>query len=77
MNFVNLVILTLSLIKPPCNSDIAVAAESLTRFVIYDPNYAVIDYPNGDVAPNRGVCTDVVIRTLRKVDRPASRGLQS
>ena len=50
-----------------CNYDIAVAAESLSRFVIYDPNYTKIDYPNGDVPSNRGVCTDVVIRTLRKI----------
>ena len=34
--------------------------------VIYDPAYRVIDYPNGDVAADRGVCTDVVIRAYRK-----------
>lgn len=34
--------------------------------VIYDPSYRVIDYPNGDVPANRGVCTDVVIRAYRK-----------
>ena len=51
-----------------CNWDIAWAAESLYRpFVIYDPSYKNIDFPNGDVDNRRGVCTDVVIRTLRKV----------
>jgi len=30
--------------------------------VFYDPAYTKIDYPNGDVAPDKGVCTDVVIR---------------
>lgn len=35
--------------------------------VVYDPNYFRIDYPNGDVPANRGVCTDVVIRAYRKV----------
>jgi uncharacterized protein len=35
--------------------------------VIYDPSYMVIPYPNGDVAPDRGVCTDVVIRAYRKM----------
>lgn len=33
--------------------------------VTYDPAYVAIDYPGGDVAPDRGVCTDVVIRALR------------
>lgn len=35
--------------------------------VRYDPAYRVIPYPNGDVAPNRGVCSDVVIRAYRKM----------
>ncbi len=33
--------------------------------VIYDPGYIGIDYPNGDVDNNKGVCTDVIIRALR------------
>jgi uncharacterized protein YijF (DUF1287 family) len=32
---------------------------------IYDPAYTRIAYPGGDVAPERGVCTDVVIRAYR------------
>ena len=35
--------------------------------VRYDPAYTVIGYPNGDVAPDKGVCTDVVIRAYRKL----------
>jgi uncharacterized protein YijF (DUF1287 family) len=35
--------------------------------VRYDPTYTTIDYPNGDVAPDKGVCTDVVIRAYRKL----------
>ena len=31
----------------------------------YDPNYRQIDYPMGDVPPQTGVCTDVVIRAYR------------
>jgi len=34
----------------------------------YDPAYVKLDYPGGDVPPDRGVCTDVVIRALRKVN---------
>ena len=33
----------------------------------YDPTYFSIKYPNGDVPANKGVCTDVVIRTFRKL----------
>jgi uncharacterized protein len=35
--------------------------------VRYDPTYTTIDYPNGDVAPDKGVCTDVIIRAYRKL----------
>lgn len=32
----------------------------------YDPAYVSLKYPGGDVPIERGVCTDVVIRALRK-----------
>lgn len=32
---------------------------------LYDPAYVRLDFPGGDVARDRGVCTDVVIRALR------------
>ena len=35
--------------------------------VVYDPRYIPIDYPNGDVPKEIGVCTDVVIRALEKL----------
>jgi uncharacterized protein YijF (DUF1287 family) len=31
----------------------------------YDPAYRKLAYPGGDVSPERGVCTDVVVRALR------------
>lgn len=44
------------------------AAVELTQVdVTYDPTYRVIDYPNGDVAWNKGVCTDVIVRVYRKL----------
>lgn len=47
---------------------IALCAGKLTKtHVTYNPAYFVIDYPNGDIPKKYGVCTDVVIRTLRKV----------
>lgn len=35
--------------------------------VRYDGAYVKIAYPGGDVSPNTGVCTDVVIRSYRKL----------
>ena len=41
------------------------AKERTEHFVVYNGSYRKIDYPNGDVPKNIGVCTDVVIRTYR------------
>ena len=49
-------------------SDLSSCAEELTTYnVVYDPSYFSIDYPNGDVPSDKGVCTDVVIRAYRKL----------
>ena len=40
---------------------------TLTKQIVrYDPTYFQLDYPNGDVPKDKGVCTDVVIRAYRK-----------
>ncbi|WP_411817055.1 DUF1287 domain-containing protein [Hyphococcus sp. DH-69] len=45
---------------------LSTAAKERTKHqVVYDSAYVRIDYPMGDVAPDRGVCADVVIRSLR------------
>ncbi len=45
---------------------LADSAVTLTRQdVIYDPLYYAIDYPNGDVPSDKGVCTDVIVRAYR------------
>ena len=47
---------------------IAAAAMKRTEAEVrYEPAYVAIDYPGGDVPSDTGVCTDVVIRSLRKV----------
>jgi uncharacterized protein YijF (DUF1287 family) len=43
----------------------AAALERTQHQVRYDGAYLKIDYPNGDVPANIGVCTDVVIRSYR------------
>ena len=56
----------------PSNHPLAAAAIELTKgpFVVYDPAYKSIPYPNGDVAADRGVCADVVVRALRSYRLP-------
>ena len=44
--------------------DGAVAQSKVTTG--YDPSYVKLDYPNGDVASETGVCSDVVVRAFRK-----------
>ena len=41
------------------------ARERTKADVRYDPKYVKLTYPFGDVSPDTGVCTDVVIRTYR------------
>jgi len=36
--------------------------------VVYDPSYFSISYPDGDIPAGRGVCSDVIIRTYRKLN---------
>jgi len=44
------------------------AALELTKQVVtYDPSYFDINYPNGDIPEDKGVCTDVIIRAYRKL----------
>ncbi len=48
---------------------ISKAAIELTKQkVSYDGSYYSMPYPNGDVPADKGVCTDVIIRALRKLD---------
>ena len=51
------------------NPELAQAALARTDVqVTYDGAYRAIDYPMGDVPAHIGVCTDVVIRSLRALD---------
>ncbi|MGO4125615.1 DUF1287 domain-containing protein [Inquilinus sp. YAF38] len=44
---------------------VAAAEAQIGVTVTYDPAYARLAYPGGDVPRDRGVCTDVVIRAYR------------
>ena len=41
------------------------ARTQIGKTLLYDPSYARMSYPMGDVPIIRGVCTDVLIRALR------------
>ncbi len=71
MNKTILILLFLSFglnnISQPFYDSLCIAAIELTKKdVVYDPAYFSIDYPNGDIPSDRGVCTDVIIRAYRK-----------
>ncbi|MEA2749869.1 MAG: uncharacterized protein QOI41_4012 [Myxococcales bacterium] len=50
---------------PASSPVVARARLEVARAVTYDPSWFPIAYPNGDPSPDKGVCTDVVIRSLR------------
>ena len=51
---------------PPINRAILQGARQwLERAPRYDPSYFKLTYPGGDVPPDRGVCTDLIVRALR------------
>jgi len=45
---------------------VAAAKEQIGVTLLYDASYQRLSYPKGDVPLERGVCTDVVIRALRR-----------
>lgn len=46
---------------------VAAAYAQVGITLTYDPAYVRLDYPGGDVPPERGVCSDVVVRALRGI----------
>lgn len=51
---------------PPSPPLVAAARAQIGVVRVYDPTYYGLSYPGGDVPADRGVCTDVVIRALRR-----------
>jgi uncharacterized protein YijF (DUF1287 family) len=51
----------------PADELVKAALERTNHTITYDGAYHSIEYPGGDVPPNIGVCTDVVIRSYRKL----------
>jgi uncharacterized protein YijF (DUF1287 family) len=49
----------------PARDFVDAARIQIGKTVMYDSRYQVLDYPNGDIPMDRGVCSDVVIRAMR------------
>src|SRR5207248_7216792 len=42
------------------------AVDQVGKTTGYDPSYQKLDYPNGDVPIETGVCSDVIVRAFRR-----------
>lgn len=49
---------------------IQAARNQIGRTVIYDPAYATLAFPMGDIPLERGVCSDVIVRAFRDAGGP-------
>ena len=66
--FLILLLLSLNFAYSQVKDTLSVSALELTKQeVTYDPGYYSIDYPNGDIPGDKGVCTDVIIRAYRLI----------
>ncbi len=52
--------------SPALKAIIDGATEQVGKTTSYDPSYQKLDYPNGDVPIETGVCSDVIVRAFRK-----------
>jgi uncharacterized protein YijF (DUF1287 family) len=46
---------------------VSAARKQTQSRVVYDGSYVRLAYPMGDVPPDRGVCTDVIVRAYRAI----------
>ena len=51
--------------EPWAEKLIAAAEDQIGVTLVYDPAYVGLEFPNGDLPRERGVCTDVVVRAYR------------
>jgi len=47
---------------------ISSARAQVGKTLTYDPEYAKLKFPGGDIPLSKGVCTDVIVRALRGLD---------
>lgn len=51
--------------RQPADLILLGARQEAKKGTRYDASYQRLDYPGGDVSPDRGACTDVVVRAFR------------
>src|SRR5436189_3792522 len=51
--------------SPALKAIIDGAIDQVGKTMSYDPSYQKLDYPNGDVPIETGVCSDVIVRAFR------------
>jgi uncharacterized protein YijF (DUF1287 family) len=60
--------LKVSAVNSTPSKQVVDAAVEQTRYTRgYDPSYVRLDYPNGDVPIETGVCSDVIVRAFRRI----------
>jgi len=64
---IGMVLMLSSFARPQIKDVVEHAKWQTTQDVTYDGSYVRLAYPGGDVAANKGVCTDVVIRAYRSI----------
>jgi uncharacterized protein YijF (DUF1287 family) len=47
---------------------VAAAKWQVGKTLTYNPEYVKLSYPMGDIALSKGVCTDVIVRAMRKLN---------
>jgi uncharacterized protein len=68
------VLITPAIAAPPTDFLLAVRSQ-IGVTIRYDPAYSQLDYPGGDVPADRGVCSDVVVRAMRKAGLDLQKAL--
>lgn len=61
--------------SPALKATIDGAIDQIGKTTSYDASYQNIDYPNGDVPIETGVCSDVIIRAFRKANIDLQKGV--
>ena len=54
--------------SPALKAIIDGAIDQIGKTTSYDPSYQKLDYPDGDVPIETGVCSDVIVRAFRKAN---------
>jgi uncharacterized protein YijF (DUF1287 family) len=68
INLLIILLLIFNLAYSQVKDTLSLSALKLTeQEVTYDPSYFSIDYPNGNIPSDKGVCTDVIIRAYRLI----------